>query len=319
MTLNAIPELAAVRGPVYLAIGVFDGVHLGHRSVLTRALEDARSGQGTAIAVTFDPHPVKILRPQAAPRLLTATGHKLRLIHSLGIETVLVIPFTREFAATAAEDFVRELHAACNPLREICVGHEWSFGKDRAGNLKMLAKMGGQLGFEEVGVPAVRIDGEVVSSTSIRAAVETGELDRAARLLGRPYSVLGTVVRGDGLGKKLGFATANVSAHNEQFPPNGVYAVQATLRGKPIAGAANLGVRPTLQGATGERILEVHLLDFDGDVYGEELEVTFGTFLREERKFASMDALKQQIERDVRDARRSNPAPQSNQIQPNPT
>jgi len=307
MLLSAIPDLAAVPGPVYLAIGVFDGVHLGHRSVLLRARADARAGGGSAVAVTFDPHPAKILRPEAAPRLLTAGAHKLQLIHGLGIETVLVIPFTKEFAATAPEAFVLQLHAACRPLREICVGHEWSFGRGRAGNLEMLRKMGDRLGFDEIGVPAVEIDGEIVSSTAIRAAVEGGDLKRAARLLGRDYSVLGTVVRGDQIGRTLGFRTANLSAHNEQFPPNGVYAVTAVLGGerlKRLKGVANLGVRPTIAATGGERLLELHLLDFDREIYGEDVEVTFVTCLRAEERFMSLEALKGQIGRDVAEARR---------------
>jgi riboflavin kinase/FMN adenylyltransferase len=303
MLLHAIADLAAVPGPVYLAIGVFDGVHLGHRAVLLRALADARAGGGSAVAVTFDPHPVKILRPQSAPRLLTASEHKLQLIHCLGIETVLVIPFTAEFAATPPEEFVQQLHAACHPLREICVGHEWCFGRGRAGNLEMLRKMGDQLGFDEVGVPAVEVDGEIVSSTAIRAAVEIGDLKRAALLLGRDYSILGTVVRGDQIGRSLGFRTANLSAHNEQFPPNGVYAVTALFRGQPLKGVVNLGVRPTVASASGERLLELHLLDFDEEIYGEDVEVTFRTCLRPEQKFASLDALKVQIARDIASAR----------------
>jgi riboflavin kinase/FMN adenylyltransferase len=304
MLLSAIPDLAALPGPVYLAIGVFDGVHLGHRSVLLRALADARAGGGSAVAVTFDPHPAKILRPESAPRLLTASAHKLQLIHGLGIETVLVIPFTKEFAATPPEEFVLQLHAACHPLREICVGHEWSFGRGRAGNLEMLGKMGDQLGFDEIGVPAVQVDGEIVSSTAIRAAVERGDLERAARLLGRDYSILGTVVRGDQIGRSLGFRTANLSAHNEQFPPNGVYAVTAVWRGQLLKGVVNLGVRPTIASTNGERLLELHLLDFEQDIYGEDVEVTFHTCLRPEEKFTSVDALKAQIGRDVAAARR---------------
>jgi riboflavin kinase/FMN adenylyltransferase len=295
--------LAAVPGPVYLAIGVFDGVHLGHRAVLLRALADARAGGGTAVAVTFDPHPAKILRPQYAPRLLTASDHKLQLIHGLGIETVLVIPFTAEFAATPPEDFVLQLHAACHPLREICVGHEWCFGRGRAGNLEMLRKMGDQLGYDEVGVPAVEVDGEIVSSTAIRAAVETGDLKRAALLLGRDYSVLGTVIHGNRLGRSIGFRTANLSAHNEQFPPNGVYAVTAVFRGRRLKGVVNLGVRPTIASATDERLLELHLLDFDEEIYGEDVEVTFLTCLRPEQKFPSLDALKAQIAQDIAAAR----------------
>jgi riboflavin kinase/FMN adenylyltransferase len=303
MLLHAIPDLAAVPGPVYLAIGVFDGVHLGHRAVLLRALADARAGGGSAVAVTFEPHPAKILRPEHAPRLLTASGHKLQLIRGLGIETVLVIPFTAEFAATPPEEFVLQLRAACHPLREICVGHEWCFGRGRAGNLEMLRKMGDQLGFDEVGVPAVEVDGEIVSSTAIRAAVLAGDLKRAALLLGRDYSILGTVVRGGQIGRSIGFRTANLSAHNEQFPPNGVYAVTALVRGQRLKGVANLGVRPTIASATGERLLELHLLDFDQDIYGADVEAIFHTCLRSERKFTSLDALRTQIALDVSAAR----------------
>jgi len=302
--LRAIPDLATLPGPIYLAIGVFDGLHLGHRSVLLRALADARAGGGSAVAVTFDPHPAKILRPASAPRLLTASAHKVLLIKALGIQAILVIPFTARFAATAPADFVLGLHAACHPLREICVGHEWSFGRGRAGNLEMLRQMGDRLGFDEVGVPAVQVDGEIVSSTTIRAAVETGDLARAARLLGRDYSILGTVIRGDQLGRTLGFPTANLSAHNEQFPPNGVYAVTALWRDRPLKGVVNLGVRPTIGSATGERLLELHLLDFDQKIYGEYVEVTFRLCLRPEQKFSTLDALKAQIARDVAEARR---------------
>lgn len=304
MLLRSIPELANVAGPVFLAIGVFDGVHLGHRSVLLRALADARAGGGTAVAVSFDPHPAKILRPADAPRLLTASDHKLRLIHALGIESVLVIPFTKKFAATPAEEFVLELHAACHPLREICVGHEWCFGRGRAGNLEMLRRMGDRLGFDEVGVPAVEVDGEIVSSTAIRAAVEAGELARAARLLGRDYSILGTVTRGEQIGRSLGFPTANLSAHNEQFPPNGVYAVTALWRDQALKGVVNLGVRPTIKSATGECLLELHLLNFDLEIYGEDVEVTFRSHLRPEQRFPTLEALKERIAKDVAEARR---------------
>jgi riboflavin kinase/FMN adenylyltransferase len=304
MVLKGIPELASVPGPVYLAIGVFDGVHLGHRSVLLRALADARAGGGNVVAVTFDPHPAKVLRPEKAPRLLTATEHKLQLIRMLGIERVLVLPFSAEFAATPPEDFVHELHAACHPLKEICVGHEWCFGRGRAGNLEMLRKMGDELGFDEVGVEAVHVDGELVSSTAIRAAVEIGDLPRVALLLGRDYSILGAVKRGDQIGRSLGFPTANLSAHNEQFPPNGVYAVTALWRDKPLKGVVNLGVRPTISSATGERLLELHLFDFDQEIYGENVEVTFHSCLRPEKKFSSLEELKEQIATDVAEARR---------------
>ncbi len=301
--LHSIAELAGIPDPLYLAIGVFDGVHLGHQAVLKRALADARSAGGAAVAVTFDPHPLRILRPEQAPRLLTSTAHKLQLIRALGVSHQLVIPFDREFARTPPEDFIRALAAAARPLREICVGHEWSFGKGRAGNLALLDRMGRELGFDEVGVPAVEIDGEIVSSTLIRCAIEDGFLDRAARFLGREYTILGTVIRGAQLGHKLGFPTANLAAHNEQFPPNGVYAVAARRNDDTFRGVANIGVRPTVANSSGERVLEVHLFDFAGALYGEDLEVSFAEFLRPEEKFSSLDALKAQIALDVGAAR----------------
>lgn len=301
--LSSIDRLSTVRGPVFLAIGVFDGVHLGHRAVIERALHDASSFGGTAIAVSFDPHPVRLLRPHEAPRLLTSTAHKVRLIRGLGIEQLLIIPFTESFAATAPEVFIRQLAAFSRPLREICVGHQWSFGKGRSGNLHLLQALGDELGFEEIGVPAVTVDGEVVSSTAIRGAVECGDLARAARLLGREYTILGTVVRGAQLGQKLGFPTANLAAHNEQFPPNGVYLVEAQRNGNRLRGIANIGVRPTVAAPGGERTLEVHLFEFADEIYGEDLEITFVRFLRPEQKFPSLDALRAQIARDVAEAR----------------
>ncbi len=302
--LRSIGALSTVPGPVFLAIGVFDGVHLGHRAVIRRALDDASQSGGTAVVVTFDPHPARVLRPGNAPRLLTSTPHKIRLIRDLGVPHLLVIPFDREFAATAPEAFIHALSGAARPLREICVGFEWSFGKNRAGNLALLDKLGAQLGFEEVGVPAVEIDGEVVSSTLIRAAVEVGDLDKAARLLGRDYTILGTVVEGDRLGRRLGFPTANLAAHNEQFPPDGVYAVEIQRGAARHRGVANIGVRPTVKAAAGERILEAHLFDFEADIYGEEIEIFFRKHLRPEKKFTGLDELRAQIERDASEARK---------------
>ena len=298
-TLTRIEELSAIPGPIFLAIGVFDGVHLGHRAVIQRALADAQKAGGTAVVATFDPHPVRVLRPEKAPRILTSTEHKLRLIRALGVEHLLILPFTREFAETEPKEFLRDLAGAGKPLREICVGHEWCFGRNRAGNLALMAELGRELDFEEVGVPAVQVDGEVVSSTLIRGAIEAGDLARAARFLGREYAILGTVVRGDAIGRKLGFPTANLSAHNEQFPPNGVYTVEVQRNGTQMRGVANIGVRPTVANASGERLLEVHLFDFSDDIYGEDLEVTFHRLLRPERKFPSLDALKVQIAADV--------------------
>lgn len=302
-TLAAIHELSALPGPLFLAIGVFDGVHLGHQAVIGRARADARAANGSAVVVTFDPHPVRVLRPEKAPRLLTSTPHKVRLIRDLGVDQLLILPFDLAFAATPPESFIRELAAAGRPLREICVGHTWAFGKDRAGNLELLERLGNELGFTEVGVPAVEADGQIVSSTAIRQAVECGDLAAAERLLGRPYTILGTVARGDQIGRQLGFPTANLRAHNEQFPPNGVYAVDAMCGEEQLRGVVNIGVRPTIAHATGERLLELHILDFNREIYGEDVEVVFRRKLRNEQKFPSLEALREQIARDAAAAR----------------
>jgi riboflavin kinase/FMN adenylyltransferase len=302
-TLRSISELAHLPGPIFLAIGVFDGVHLGHQSVISTSTSHARSADGTPVVITFDPHPLKVLRPHNAPHLLTATQHKIGLIRDLGVEHLLVITFDKNFAATSPETFIEQLVMHSNPLGEICVGHEWSFGKDRRGNLDLLKKLGAQFNFNVVAIPPVKMDGAVVSSTAIRQAVEKGDLATAAAMLGRDYTILGTVVAGGKIGKKLGYPTANLSAHSEQFPPNGVYFAEATLDGALYPGVVNLGYRPTVSSGKSERILEIHLLDFDREIYGKDLEVRFVSYLRPEKKFENVDALVRQIEFDVRRAR----------------
>lgn len=301
--LTSIPDLARVPGPVHLAIGVFDGVHLGHKTVIEHALNDARKAGGTAVVVTFDPHPARVLRPDRAPRLLTSTPHKVRLLRALGISHLLVIRFDAAFAAASPEEFILSLHAACKPLVEICVGHEWAFGRNRTGNLELMQKLGDRLGFKEIGVPAVAVEGQVVSSTLIRGLVEAGDLKTASKFLGREYTILGTVVEGDHLGTKLGFPTANLRTHNEQFPPNGVYAVEALHRNRTYQGVVNIGVRPTVKTQDSPKLLELHLFDFHKDIYGEDVEVIFRKYLRTERKFDSLDDLKSQIAKDAHEAR----------------
>jgi riboflavin kinase / FMN adenylyltransferase len=300
---RSIAELESLHGPLFLAIGVFDGVHLGHQAVISAATSHARATDGTPVVMTFHPHPLKVLRPQQAPHLLTATQHKIALIRDLDVEHLLVINFDKKFAATSPEEFVEELVMHSRPLREICVGHEWSFGKDRRGNLDLLKRLGVQFDFSVVGVPPVLVNGEVVSSTAIRQAVEKGNLAKGAEMLGREYTILGTVTHGDNLGKKIGFPTANLSAHSEQFPPNGVYFAEAWVNGVLYYGVINLGYRPTVSSGKSERVLEIHMLDFDRDIYGEDVEVRFVRHLRPERKFESLESLAQQIEFDVRLAR----------------
>lgn len=300
---RSIADLAIFPGPIYVAIGVFDGVHLGHQAVISTSAQHAGEGNGTPVVITFDPHPLKVLRPNNAPHLLTSTQHKIALIRDLGVEHLVVLHFDREFAATAPEEFVRQLVDSAKPLREICVGHEWSFGRNRVGNLDLLQKLGAKFGFNVVGIPPVKVNGEVVSSTAIRRAVEDGDFAKAAAMLGRDYTILGTVEHGEQRGRKIGFPTANLSAHNEQFPPNGVYATEAKLDGELLRGVANVGCRPTIPSAKPERLVELHLFDVSRDIYGCDIEVRFLKYLRPEKKFESLDALAQQIARDVEAAR----------------
>ena len=301
--LRSIPELERLRGPLFLAIGVFDGVHRGHQAVISTSADHARAANGTPVVVTFDPHPEKVLRPDHAPHLLTATEHKIALTRELGVGNLLIIHFDKQFAATEPEDFVAALVNHSKPLKEICVGHEWSFGKNRRGNLDLLKKLGAKFDFEVIGIPPVTVENSVVSSTAIRRAIENGDFAKAAVTLGREYTILGIVTHGDSLGKKIGFPTANLSAHSEQFPPNGVYAAEAKIDNELHRGVINLGVRPTISSGKSERVLEIHLFDFNRDIYGQNVEVRFLKFLRPEKKFENLDALVQQIRRDVEQAR----------------
>lgn len=304
--LRSIEELSALPGPVALAIGVFDGVHLGHQEVIRDAQDFVTTHGGTAVVLTFDPHPLRVLKPESAPRLLCSTRHKMSILKRYGVDHSLVLPFTEETARQDGNSFVEALVAACRPLGFISVGYTWSFGRGRSGNIHLLMDLGQAHGFGVYGVPEVQEDGEVVSSTRIREAVRSGDFAKAKRLLGRDYTVLGDVVKGRQLGREIGFPTANVAVENEELPPNGVYAVTVHGARFPIhgwKGVANLGVRPTLE-SQGERSLEVHLLDAEGDLYGEPLEVAFVERLREEKKFAGLEELKAQIALDVVAARR---------------
>jgi riboflavin kinase/FMN adenylyltransferase len=298
----SIDELAGLPGPIVLALGVFDGLHTGHQAVLNAALDLARETGAIAVASTFHPHPRRLLAPDTAPLLLTSLPHQKRLLARMGFEHLLVIPFTPELAAKPASEFVGLLAAPENKLAGIVTGEDFCFGRARSGNADTLAREGAARGFRAVAVPPVLLDGERVSSTLVRRNLGEGNLGMCARLLGRPFSVLGNVVEGQKLGRTLGFPTANVRVLNEQLPPGGVYAVIADLDGRPLSGVANLGHRPTV-GGEGGLSLEVHLFDFDESIYGADLEVSFEAFIRPERKFSGLEALQAAIAADVAEAR----------------
>jgi riboflavin kinase/FMN adenylyltransferase len=288
---------------VSVAIGMFDGVHLGHQQLIRQALADAEQHEGTAVVVTFDRHPNSVVAPDRVPPLIYSQPQKLRAIASLGVDATVVIPFTQEFSAQPADEFIRSLARKLGPVYSICVGSSFVFGHRRSGNVNLLQQLGRELQFIIHGIAAVSLDNETVSSTRIRETVRAGEFDRASQMLGREYALNGAVTPGDELGRKLGFPTANLDVKGLLVPPNGVYAVHAYVEGKRHRAVANIGHRPTLRNPAPELRVEAHLLDFDGDLYGKDLEMTFVEKLREERKFSSLDELREQIARDIAAAR----------------
>lgn len=299
--LTSFAELHQVGQPLSLAMGVFDGVHVGHRAVIAAAVEDARRWGHQAGVLTFDPHPLRVLAPERAPRqLLASTDHKACLLQEMGVEVMVVMPFDQAQARVTAEDFVAEL-MSCGEIAAVAVGEDWRFGHERRGDVAFLRQQSEERGFRLLAIAPVMGDGERVSSTRIRQAIRDGAMAQAAAMLGRPYAIRGEVVRGRQLARQLGCPTANVKLAEEQLPPDGVWMVRARWQDEWRRGVANLGMRPTVGDVV--RQLEVHLFDIDADLYGRQLEVEFCRWLREEKKFDSLAELEKQIRRDVAMAR----------------
>jgi riboflavin kinase/FMN adenylyltransferase len=285
------------RGPLSIAIGVFDGVHIGHQALIAQTAARAKQQGGRALAATFDPLPIQALAPGAPPSALSDVDERARLLHAAGADDVIVFHFTKQFAALTADEFMHRLVEA-GAVRQIFIGEDFQFGHERGGNVRTLAAAGPKYGFEVVVAPPVKLDGEIVSSTRIRNALLAGDVESGARLLGRPYVVRGTVVHGDKRGRALGFPTMNLAVPRERLlPRDGIYAMWATVNGQRVPAAASLGVRPTFGG--GDRVLEAFLLDWKGDAYGDTIEAAFVKRLRDELRFASAAELSEQIARDV--------------------
>jgi riboflavin kinase / FMN adenylyltransferase len=293
--IRNIDQLPPHPHPV-VALGNFDGVHLGHRAILKTAIDRARAASGTAFALTFDPLPAKVLAPARAPRLILAPEDKLELLRASGIDGVIVIAFTAALSQLTPAAFVRDYLLGKIGAREVVVGHSVSFGHARAGNAEVMAELGRRMGFETVVVGPVTVEGAVVSSTRMRELIAAGEMRTVARLLGRNHFLSGTVVHGRERGRTIGFPTANVGLGEHLRPRFGVYAVRALVEGKWRDAVANLGRRPTF-GKLQENF-EVHLFDFSGDLYGHTLRVALVDFIRPEMKFAGLDQLKAQIAAD---------------------
>jgi riboflavin kinase / FMN adenylyltransferase len=301
--VHTTADLDAGARPVCLAIGVFDGVHLGHQQVIRQAVGDAAQHGGLAVVITFDRHPNAVVAPTHVPPLIYPLAKKLRVIASLGAETACVLRFDKAFSEIPGEEFIRGLWRDCRPIHSISVGGSFTFGWRRSGNVALLKSLGNELGFAVHGLAEISLDGHAVSSTRVREAVQQGRFDLAGQMLGRPYALCGKVVQGAGLGHQIGVPTANLDLTGLLLPPNGVYAARALVRGETHLAAVNVGSRPTVGSAAPQIQVEAHLLDFVGDIYEEEIELIFLTKLREEHKFPSLAALQEQILLDIAQVR----------------
>jgi riboflavin kinase/FMN adenylyltransferase len=287
--------------PSAVALGVFDGVHLGHRAILGTAVALARAAGLEALVCTFDPHPMEVLQPDRAPRPIIPLDERLTLIGETGVDAVVVLPFTRELAAIEAEAFVKDVLVGRLRAREIVVGYNHRFGRGARGDARLLESLTGRLGFRAHVIPPATVDGAAVSSSEIRAALQRGDLAAAARGLGRPYAIAGEVTSGAGRGRALGFPTANIVPDRPLLIERGVYRGRVHLEGGQHAAVVNVGVRPTF-GET-DLAVEAHLLDFTGDLYGRRVRLEFLERLRDEMRFPSVEALKAQVARDIEAAR----------------
>lgn len=294
---DKIPDLK----PAILTVGNFDGIHLGHRAVLERLGILAKNQNGHSVVLTFSNHPSEVLRPGEKVLRLCTPKHKLRLLEELGIDAVILLVFSKEFSEQTAELFLKKLHDAIQ-FQHLVLGHDAVMGKDRQGNPQKIRDLAKKNHFQVEYISPVEIEGIPVSSSLIRQFVQKGEFASAEKMLGRKFSIYSTVETGGGKGKSIGFPTANIETEGLCLPPMGVYAVKVRYAGRELSGVANLGYAPTVR-HDHKAILEVHLFEHDADIYGEEVEVIFYHFIREEKKFPNLEHLKHQIEHDIKTAK----------------
>lgn len=304
--LHSPAEWAARFGPsraqTALTVGNFDGIHLGHQKILCSVVERARATHAVALAVTFDPHPLKILRPAEAQPLISTLAQRLEGLEQLGLDAALVLKFDLDLSRLSPEDFVRGILVEQLCVASILVGENFRFGYRQAGDVKLLAELGRRFGFAVEIVPPVVVRGEVVSSTAIRRAVSEGRVDRAGRLLGRPFALSGEIRPGTGQGSRIVFPTLNLLPSQELLPAIGVYATETQVAGRLYRSATNVGVRPTFDGS--RLTVESHLFDFSAKITSGPMEIRFWKRLREERKFSGPEALRAQISKDLGRVRR---------------
>jgi len=301
--MEIIRDLDSIRPFAFpvIALGNFDGVHIGHQTILRAAIDCAQAVGGSALAVTFDPLPAKVLNPNRAPRLIMTPEDKHELLRSFGLDGVIVLTFSRELSTLSPEEFVREYLLSRIGARMVVVGHNVSFGHARAGNAEVMQRLGHDLGFETTVVGPIERDGIAVSSSQVRQMISVGEMKRAAALLGRCHFLRGPVVHGRERGRAIGFPTANIQSRTECLPPDGVYATQVVLEEGRYPSITNVGMRPTF--GEPERTIEAHIFNFNRDIYGREVKLEVAERIRPERKFESAQALAAQIASDLQRAK----------------
>ena len=296
-------ENAEIARPTVLTLGVFDGLHLGHQLIISTVVERARTTGAVPTVITFDPHPRAVLHPESAPPLLQTFDQKIEAFGVLGVEQTIVIRFTRDFARRSAAEFLRDVVHERLHAKEVYLGRGFAFGKGREGNIELLRRVSSELGFTADEVAEVRLRGQRISSSRIRELLAAGRVNLARRMLGRPYGVEGRVVRGAERGRVLGFPTANLRPVNRVIPRGGVYVTATLIEGAWRRSVTNVGTRPTFENEA-EPSIETFVMDWEGDLYGDVVRVRFLHRLRDERRFASVEELKQQIARDAARARK---------------
>ncbi len=304
--MSIITDLSELKSPIQnpvLTIGNFDGVHKGHLALFERVKQIAKEINGSSVVMTFDPHPIKVLSNGNGPPVITPTPQKLRLIKEAGIDIILCLPFTKEFANIPAKDFVEKILVEKIGVKYVVVGYDYSFGKNRQGNIEFLKKMAQRYQFKVEVVEPVSINGIIVSSTKIRKLVQEGRLEEAKLLLGRNYQVTGTVISGKNRGARiLGYPTANLKLIDELTPKVGVYAVKVHIDNEVYKGVANIGYNPTF--GNGAFSVETHIIGFNRNILGKEIIVEFVKRLRDEKKFESPSELAEQIKKDIQEAQK---------------
>lgn len=295
-------ENANIARPTVVTLGVFDGLHLGHQRIMETVVDRAAAVDAVPTAITFDPHPRSVLHPESAPPLLQTLDQRLANLEVLGIEQAIVIPFTLQFSRQPAEDFLAEIIRDRLHAKEVYLGKGFAFGQNRGGNIELLREKSTELGFVADEVGEVQLRGRRISSSKIRNLLDSGHVNLARRMLGRPYGVEGVVIRGNRRGHTIGFPTANLKPHNRVIPRYGVYATATLIDSTWRKSITNIGVRPTFE-SDAEPSIETYVFDFDGDLYGDVLRVRFLHRIRDEKKFSGLDELKAQIEKDSNRAR----------------